>query len=330
MAILYITQQGAVLHKSGNQVIVKKDRDVLQEIPIVQLDEVVIFGNGHITTQTMGFLLHKNIPVSFLSSQGKYKGKLQPPFAKDTLIRKEQYAVAENPQQCLALAKSFVQGKLTNAIRFCQRQRTQNAEVKTGIGAIRQTLAKLESAKSLDSLLGYEGSGTSAYYRAFRQFLTRDWGFTTRQFRPPPDPINAMLSLGYTLLHNHVYTFINVVGFDPYCGYFHQPKHGHAALASDLMEEFRQIVVDGYVLTLVNNNRIKPEDFQKTGKGIRFTKKALDSFLGGYYERMQQTFKHPTSNEKTSYLRCIELQVRHLARVIRGEDPEYRPFIIRS
>ena len=94
MAILYITQQGAMLHKSGNRVIVKKDREVLQEIPIIQLDEVIIFGNGHITTQTMGYLLHKNIPVSFLSSRGTYKGKLQPPYTKDTRIRQQQYAVA--------------------------------------------------------------------------------------------------------------------------------------------------------------------------------------------------------------------------------------------
>ena len=326
MAILYITQQGATLHKSGNQIIVKKERDVLQEIPIVQLDEVVIFGNGHLTTQTMGYLLHKNIPVSFLSSHGKYKGKLQPPYAKDTLIRKDQYAVAADPQRCLAFAKGFIRGKLTNTIRFSQRQRTQNAEIQSAIDTMRQTLGKLEGAQNLESLLGYEGTGAAAYYRAFRQFLTHDWGFTARQFRPPPDPINAMLSLGYTLLHNHVYAFTNVVGLDPYCGYFHQPKHGHAALASDLMEEFRQIVVDGYVLSLVNNNRVRPEDFEQTDKGIRFTKAALDQFLTGYYGRMQQTFQHPTRDEKTTYLRCIELQVRHLARVVTGEDPEYKPF----
>ena len=330
MAILYITQQGAMLHKSGNQIIVKKEREVLQEIPIVQLDEVVIFGNGHITTPTMGYLLSKNIPVSFLSSQGKYKGKLQPPYAKDTMIRQRQYAVASDPPQCLELAKCFVRGKLTNAMRFCQRQRTQNDEVKSAILSTRQTLEKLEGAKNLESLLGYEGTGAAAHYRAFRQFLAHDWGFTTRQFRPPPDPINAMLSLGYTLLHNHVYAFTNVVGLDPYCGYFHQPKHGHAALASDLMEEFRQIIVDGYVLSLVNNNRIKPKDFEKTNNGIRFTKEALDRFLTGYYGRMQRTFQHPALNEKTTYLRCIELQVRHLARVIRGKEPTYKPFLIRA
>lgn len=330
MAILYITQQGAVLHKSGNQIVVKKDRDVLQEIPIVHLDEVVIFGNGHITTQTMGYLLHKNIPVSFLSSQGKYKGKLQPQYTKDTSIRQQQFATAADSQRCLSLAKGFVRGKLMNAIRFSQRQRTQNTKVKSAVRSIRQTLEKLERAENLESLLGYEGVGTAAYYRAFQQFLSGEWEFTTRQFRPSPDPINAMLSLGYTLLHNHVYAFTNVVGFDPYCGYYHQPKHGHAALASDLMEEFRQIIVDGYVLSLVNNKRIRPEDFEQTNKGSRFTKQALDKFLTGYYGRMQQTFQHPIRNEKTTYLRCIELQVRHLARVIIGKDVTYKPFLIRT
>ena len=330
MAILYITQQGAALHKSGNQVIVKKGRDVLQEIPIVHLNEVVIFGNGHITTPTMGYLLDKNIPVSFLSSRGKYKGKLQPPYAKDTLIRKQQYAVAAEPSECLELAKCFVRGKITNAIRFSQRQHTQNAEVESALRTARQTLERLERAENLESLLGYEGTGAAAHYQAFRQFLIHDWGFTTRQFRPPPDPINAMLSLGYTLLHNHVYAFANVVGLDPYCGYFHQPKHGHAALASDLMEEFRQVIVDGYVLSIVNNNRVRPEDFEQTNKGIRFNKAALDKFLTGYYGRMQQTFQHPRRNEKTTYLRCIELQVRHLARVVTGEEPTYQPFLIRA
>ena len=329
MAILYITQQGAVLHKSGNRVIVKKDRDVLQEIPIVQLDEVVIFGNGHITTPAIGYLLHKNIPVSFLSSQGKYRGKLQPQYAKDTRIRQQQYAVAADSHRCLELAKSFVRGKLTNSIRFCQRQRTRNDNVKSAMGSIRRTIRNLDSAKNLETVLGYEGAGASAHYRAYRELLAHDWGFTTRQFRPPPDPINAMLSLGYTLLHNHIYTFINVVGLDPYCGYFHQPRHGHAALASDLMEEFRPIIVNGYVLSLVNNNRVRPRDFNRTNKGIRFTKEALGRFLAGYYGRMQQTFQHPTRNEKTNYLRSIELQVRHLARVITGEEPAYQPFLIR-
>ena len=141
----------------------------------MQLDEVVIFGNGHITTPTMGYLLNKNIPVSFLSSHGKYKGKLQPPYAKDTLIRKHQYAVAAEPAQCLELAKCFVRGKLTNAIRFSQRQRTQNAEVESATRTARQTLERLERAKNLESLLGYEGTGAAAHYQVFRQFLAHDW-----------------------------------------------------------------------------------------------------------------------------------------------------------
>ena len=330
MAILYVTQQGAMLHKSGNRVIVKKDGDALQEIPITQLDEVVIFGNGHITTPAIGYLLHKNIPVSFLSSQGKYRGKLQPEYAKDARIRQSQYAVASDPRQCLELAKCFVRGKLINSLRFCKRQRTRQPAVQSAVNAIGTTLKKLDSAKNLESLLGYEGAATAAHYRAYREFLARHWGFAKRQFRPPPDPVNAMLSLGYTLLYNHVHAFINVVGLDPYCGFFHQPRHGHAALASDLMEEFRSIVVNGYVLSLINNNRVCPDDFTKTNKGYRFTKEALNRFLVGYYGRMKQSFRHPKNNENTSYLRCVELQVRHLGRVIIGEETAYEPFAIRG
>ena len=330
MAILYITEQGAKLHKSGNRVLVKKEDEVLREIPIAQLDEVVLFGSGHLTTQAMGYLLDRNVPVSYLTARGEYRGKLQPRYTKDTTIRQRQYAVAADTQRCLELAKGFVRGKLTNASRFCKRQRRRNPEVASAVGSLGMTLKRLENAENLASLLGYEGAGSAAHYRAYRQFLAHGWHFKTRAFYPPPDPINAMLSLGYTLLHNHVYAFLNVVGFDPYCGYFHQPKHGHAALASDLMEEFRPVVVDSYVLSCINNKRVKAEDFEQTDKGIRFTKAALGRFLTGYTERMQQTFQHPTRHEKTTYLRSIELQARHLARVITGKEPAYQPFLTRA
>ena len=328
MAILYLTQQGAMLHKYGNRIVVRKDGAALQEIPIAKLDEVVIFGNGHITTPAMGYLLHKNIPVSFLSSRGKYRGKLQPEYAKDARIRQRQYAAASDPRQCLELAKGFVRGKLTNSLRFCKRQRARHAEVGTAVNGIRAALKRVDGATSLESLLGYEGAGSAAHYRALRAFLPRDWGFAKREFRPPTDPVNAMLSLGYTLLYNHVYAFINVVGLDPYCGFFHQPRHGHAALASDMMEEFRSIVVNGYVLSLVKNNRVRPDDFTQTNKGIRIGKEAMNRFLKGYYGRMQRPFQHPARNEKTTYLRCIEIQVRGLARVITGEAATYKPFLV--
>lgn len=330
MSVLYITQQGATLHKSGERLIVKKDDAVLEELPAIHVEQIVIFGNGHITTPAMGYLFKKGIDVAFLSSRGRYRGRLQPESAKDVRLRQRQYQAAADPKQSLELAKGFVRGKLINATRFCSRQRERDADVEAAVLSIRQTLEKLDSVESLESLLGYEGSAAVAYYKAFRTFLKGEWGFTTRQFHPPPDPINAMLSLGYTMLFNHVYAFINVVGFDPYCGFFHQPKHGHATLASDLMEEFRSAIVDGYVLSLINNNRVRPEEFQHTKEGVRFTKEALDRFLAGYHGRMLQPFQHATLNEQTTSLRSIELQVRHLARVMLGEESAYQPFQLRG
>jgi CRISP-associated protein Cas1 len=330
MSVLYITQQGATLHKSGGRLIVRKGKTVLEELPAIHVEQVVIFGNGHLTTPAAAFLLNEGIDVAFLSSRGRYRGRLQPEFAKDTMLRKRQYETAADPQQALALAKSFVRGKLTNAVNFCLRQREQHTQVENAVQSIRQIVQRMDGAENIEALLGHEGAGSAAYFSALRAFMKHDFGFTTRQFRPPPDPVNAMLSLGYTMLYNHVYAFINVVGFDPYCGFFHQPRHGHATLASDLMEEFRAIIVDGYVLSLINRDYVHPEDFQQTAQGIRFTKEALDRFLAGYHGRMQQTFQHPTMNEQTTYLRSIELQVRHLARVISGEEPAYQPFILRT
>jgi len=330
VAVIYITDQGATLHKTGERLVVKKDKKVLTEIPALHVEQVVIFGNGHITTPAQAFLLNKGIDVAYLSSRGKYRGRLQPAHAKDVTLRQKQYKKADNRLISLEIAKSIVIGKLQNTITFCYRQRNRVNEVDAATETIRDNIRKVISADSIDSLLGYEGSASAAYFKVFRKFLRNDFGFTTRQHRPPPDPINALLSLGYTMLYNNTFAMVNVVGFDPYCGFFHQPKHGHATLASDLMEEFRAIIVDSMVLELVNHNRVTSNDFLKNDKGIRLSKGAFSLFLSTYNTRMNRPFQHPQLKRRTNYLRAIELQSRQLARVILGEENQYVPFKPRS
>ena len=326
MAVLYITKQGASLHKTGGRLVVKQGKNVLDDIPAISIEQVVIFGNIQVTTQAMAYLLKEGIDISYLSSSGRFRGKLMPELAKDVTLRQQQLKVAEMPLTRLEIAKSIVLGKLQNTLIFCKRQRGADDEVLATTRSIQNAMPQVIQANSVDSLYGLEGTAAASYYKIFRKFLDVSFGFTGRQYRPCLDAINAMLSLGYTLLYNNLYAAINIVGLDPYCGFLHQPKHGHAALASDLMEEFRAIIVDSMVLSLVNRSQVKESDFNKTEKGVRLSKEALSLFLKSYNGRINQSLIHPSLNQRTTYLKAIEQQVRQLAGVILGEEKKYIPF----
>lgn len=326
MAILYITDQGVTISKTDGRIIVRKEGKLLQDIPAFKVSQVVIFGNAHITTPAVGFFLKRGIDVAYLSSRGKYKGRLQPEFCKDATLRQKQYECSLDPNFCLKVSKQIVTGKIQNMITFCQRQRGKEKDWKTSLQSMEQVMNQVSKASNHDSLWGYEGTASATYYKLFRTFLPEDWGFTKRIAHPPTDPINVLLSLGYTLLYNAFYAAINVVGMDPYLGFFHQTRHGHATLASDLMEEFRSIIVDSVVLSAVNKEVIKRKDFNGKDSQIRISDEGLKRFLVLYDQRMNTTVIHPQLKPQTSYHRCIELQVRHFARVIQGEDPVYYSF----
>lgn len=326
MAVLYITKQGVSLHKTGGRLVVKQGKNVLSDMPAISIDQVVIFGNIQVTTQAMAYLLKEGIDISYLSSSGTFRGKLMPELKKDVTLRQQQLKMADLPLTRLDIAKSIVLGKLENTVIFCKRQRGADSEVLTTVQSIQNAMPRVIEANNADTLYGLEGAAAANYYKIFRKYLNVSFGFRGRQYRPCTDPINAMLSLGYTLLYNNVYAAINIVGLDPYCGFFHQPKHGHAALASDLMEEFRVIIVDSMVLSLVNRSQVKGSDFKNTGKGVRLSKDALSLFLSHFNRRINQTLIHPRLNERTTYLRAIEQQVRQLASVIMGEEKRYIPF----
>lgn len=307
---------------------VRKGREVLREIPSVEVERIVLFGNVHLTTPLVAFALKEGIDVVYLDSHGGYRGRLQPPLAKDGRLRRTQYKVSLDTAFRLELAKGFVQGKLRNMAALCRRQR--RAAVGDSVRKLEQLSLKAERARDLEGLRGYEGAASAAYYKAFRSLLKQDFGFKTRTYHPPPDPVNALLSLGYTLLYNEIYSLINVVGLDPYLGFFHEPKHGHAALASDLMEEWRPVIVDSLVLFLVNRGEIEGSHFRKTPKGqIRLTKEGLSRFVAKYEGRLRKRVYNPRLRKKLPYRACLESQVRHLADRILGKTEAYRPFRLR-
>jgi CRISPR-associated protein Cas1 len=329
MGTIYITEQGATLTKTDGRLIIRKDDKILQDIPAIHVDQVVVFGNAHFTTPAVHFILENSIDVAYLSSRGRFRARLQPELAKDATLRQEQYKKSLDADFCLAMAKAIVRGKIQNALVFCQRQRKRHEDVRAALDTLRLTLQRLGQADHLDAVRGFEGAATAAFYRAFRRFLRGEWNFHNRLHHPPPDPINAVLSLGYTLLYNQVLGAINLVGLDPYLGFFHQTRHGHATLASDLMEEWRTIIVDSLVLSVVNRGELTTQDFHLHNGHVRLTKEALGRFLQKYDARMQSKVQHARLRQSLPYLRCVEQQVRHCAQVIFEKHQRYHPFAAR-
>ena len=329
MGTLYIAEQGAVIARTGERLIVRKGEEVLQELPAVQVDQIVILGNASLTAPMVRFVLDKGIDVAYLSSRGTYRGRLQPEWARDAVLREAQYRRARNPRFCLQVARQIVAGKIHNMSAFGRRQRRIDNAGRRHLAVMEEEGQRLDTAETLEQLMGHEGAASAAHFRLLGTFLHFDLGFRQRRAHPPTDPVNALLSLGYTLLYNHLYAAINIVGLDPYQGFFHQLKRGHAALASDLVEEWRAIIVDSIVLTLINRREIQSSDFENSPEGMRLTKAALTRFFQRYDARVNDEVFVPGIQGSTTYRRCFELQVRHFTRVLLGEEPTYQPFAAR-
>ena len=201
----------------------------------------------------------------------------------------------------------------------------QNSEISSATETLRAMAQETANATGVGSLLGLEGNGSAAYFRVFGKLFRGSFTFTHRRRRPPTDPVNAMLSLGYTLLLHQVSSAIQVVGLDPYMGFLHQPRHGRPALALDLMEEFRPIIADSVVLNIANHRILTPQDFEEELGVVRIKAAARKTFYGKFEERLQEELQHPHFGYRTSYRRCIELPARLLSKWLMGEIPDYLP-----
>jgi CRISPR-associated protein Cas1 len=224
-----------------------------------------------------------------------------------------------------------VRGKLENmrAMLLRANRSLQKSEVSDAADAIRHMIQQVSQTTTTGILLGVEGNGSASYFRVFQQLLRDSLPFTHRRRRPPTDPVNALLSLGYTLLLHQVSAAIQIVGFDPYLGFLHKTRHGRPALALDLMEEFRPLIADSVVLNVCNHHILTASDFQEELGAVYLKPAARKTFYAKFEERLQQEIQHPHFGYRVSYRRCIELQARLLAKWLTGEIPQYPPFGVR-
>lgn len=334
MTTLYITDKDVELSRRGERVLVRKGGRVVSDIPLIKVDNVVVVGNAPLTAPLVQLFLDQSVPVSYVSWNGRFRGRLQPAYSKNAPLRRAQHLASVDSGKALAIAREFVVGKLANCRARLQRAarsgaggRSEHADAVRSLGSFIQAARR---AGDLNALRGVEGIGTRAYFAAFRHTLTEDgFSFDRRTRRPPKDPVNAMLSFGYALLQTVVDGAVHAVGFDPYIGFLHGLKYGKPALVLDLMEEFRPIAVDAVVATVINKRMIRPDDFVSRFGGVVMSESARRTFLGAFEDRIREEITHPVFGYPASLRRCAELQARILAKVLLGELESYVPFRVR-
>ena len=330
---------------------VKEKKQLLQEVRINDLSHVALFGNIQISTAAVQALCEADVPVTYFSMGGWFYGFTRGHSLKNVFTRVEQFRLARDPKVRLWLARSFVIGKIRNQRTMLMRNHLEPPQ--PILAKLKNSARTVLAAQSIEELLGIEGAAASFYFGQFNgmikvedeltfsepiaaagpartnQQLRFNFDFAGRKRRPPTDPVNALLSLAYSLLAKDCTIAALAVGFDPYIGFYHQPRFGRPALALDVMEEFRPLIAESCVLTAINNRMITEKDFVRAGRAVNLSAAGRKQFFVAYEARMNHLVTHPIFDYKVTYRRALELQFRILARYLTGEIDEYVPFMTR-
>lgn len=338
---LYLNTQGFRVG-CKEEVLQVKDKDKLvEEIRMRDLSHVALFGNIQISTQSVQSLCEQEIPITYFSMGGWFYGITRGHGMKNVFLRMEQFRLARDEMVCLSLARQFVHGKIRNHRTLLMRNHLEPPE--PTILKLKRASEDALAAKSIEELLGIEGAAASQYFQHLSGMikvadeLTGEnqhakqltFNFAHRNRRPPTDPVNAMLSLAYSLLSKDCTLAALAVGFDPYIGFYHQPRFGRPALGLDLMEEMRPLIAESTVLSCINNRVVTEKDFVRAGQAVNLTAAGRKRFFQMYEQRMSSLITHPLFDYKVSYRRALELQTRLLAKTLTGEIPEYIPLLTR-
>lgn len=333
MSVFYINQNDCWLKKKDERLkVIDFQKNVLKDVRLNDLSQIIISGRVTVTPEVFCELSERNIGLYYLNEHGKYQTKLEPAYSKNILLRIAQFKANFDPLMKAAIARSFVKGKLTNyRMSLLQLQRESEIDIASSINNIKSFIKKVDDVDDINKIRGYEGAGSAEYFKHFSKLIKNpEFIFNKREKHPAPDPVNAILSLGYTLLRLDLETAVNKVGFEPYLGYLHFDRYGRASLALDLMEEFRPLVVDSFVIKMINTKNISMDDFREEFPGsVLLTDEGKKKFYKAYNKRKNDEFRHPYFKEKTNYYKCFEQQTRLLGKYVTGEIKEYIPLVMR-
>jgi len=331
---VYVQGQGYSVGLKGEVLEIRDKGKVVSEARLMEMSQLSLFGNVQLSAQALRELAAREVPIVHLSYGGWLNAVTTPPPHKNIELRRRQFAIAADPAACLRLAQAFVAGKIRNARTLLRRNARALPE-----GVLYQLAAarrRAGGAESLEQLLGIEGSAAREYFAHFaRMFKPGDDGsapafeLTSRNRRPPRDPVNALLSFLYALLTKEMIVTLVGVGFDPYLGFYHQPRYGRPALALDLIEEFRPLVADSVAIGLINNSELRLSDFIARAGAVALTDSGRRRVIDAYERRLETLVTHPRFGYAVSYRRIFEVQARLLARFLLGEIEAYPAFCTR-
>ena len=334
--VLFVTTPDAFVNLENDNVCVKKDNEIILRVPLLNLEQLVLFNYFGATPQLLGECAKRGISISFLSEHGRYLGTFNGESNGNVLLRKEQYRISDD-SRALDFARNFIFGKLHNQKWVIERAirdyplRVDTILLKKQSDFLTTQLKKVLDCKSADVLRALEGNAAHLYFSAFDDLILQHkdfFVFQNRNRRPPTDPINAMLSFAYTLLTSECRRALEAVGLDSYVGFFHTDKPGRASLALDLMEELRAHYADRFVLSLINRGEIKEVDFEFQSSGAVFlSDESRKKFLSSWQQRKREEITHPFLKEKMAWGLIPYVQALLLARTIRGDLKEYPPFL---
>ena len=336
---LYVTTQGAYLGREGETVAVRVEKETRLQVPIHTLSGIVCFGQVSCSPFLLGLCAERGVGVSLLTENGRFLARVQGAVSGNVLLRRQQYRWTDDEERSADLARSFLVGKIANSRTVLQRALRDHAEkpgsdgLEEASARLRFSLDQLSTAKSLNALRGIEGDAAGAYFGVFNHLITsqkEEFQFHERSRRPPLDKVNCLLSFVYTLLMHDIRSALESVGLDPAVGFLHRDRPGRASLALDLMEEFRPVLADRLVLSLINLGVMKQSGFcQAESGGVTMETDTRKALLVAYQKRKQEEINHPFLNEKMEIGLLPFAQALLLARHVRGDLDGYPPFIWR-
>lgn len=334
---LYITTPDRYLSLDGENVVILSENTEIGRIPLHNLEAIVTFGYTGASPKLMGACAKRNISLSFMTEHGKFLARVTGEVRGNVTLRKQQYRISDKDDVSVKVAKNFIIGKLYNSKWVLERAirdyplRLDANKLKSKSEFISKALKSAQICVDTEQLRGIEGEAASVYFSVFDDMILQnkeDFYFHTRNRRPPLDNVNAMLSFAYSLLANMCAASLEIVGLDPYVGFLHKDRPGRVSLALDLMEEFRSVMADRFVLTLINKRMINNRGFMKKENGaVIMSDDARKLFLKSWQERKQEVIQHPYLDEKIEWGMVPYIQALLLARYIRGDLDEYPPFL---
>ena len=337
--ILYITSQGSYLRKEGETVVVEREKQQILQLPIHTIGSIVCFGNVLCSPFLLGFCAERDVSVSFLSENGRFLAAVRGPVSGNVLLRRQQYRMADDEKTTQEIAANIISGKLANC-RIVINRTVRDHSSKVNSEALREAskkigriIERIPRMGNTEEIRGLEGQAAAEYFRIFNHLIIdqkEDFVFTERSRRPPLDEVNALLSFTYTLLAHDIRSALETVGLDPAVGFLHRDRPGRPGLALDIMEEFRPVIADRLVLSLINRRQLGKKNFTKATNGaVTMDDETRKTVLTEYQGRKQDKIHHPFIEETVPIGLLFFVQANLMARFIRGDIDGYPPYFWR-